>query len=81
MDALFEAGWKSALIAAESLDGPSRIELIRQAARLGDYESAEVLVSLTRHEKLTGDALHEYESAAKRLGEYSRNRVLAALHR
>ena len=69
-----------AVIAAEKLDEAAQIELIRQAARLGDYESAEVLVSLAARVKLAGEPLKEYENAAKRLGDYSRNRVLAAIH-
>src|SRR5439155_16821884 len=56
-----------ALIAAEKLDDAAQIELIHQAARLGDYESAEVLVSLAARVKLSGEPLREYESAAKRL--------------
>ena len=70
-----------ALIAGERLDGTAQVELIRQAAQLGDYECTEVLVELTRRETLTGEALREYEASAKRLGEFSRNRALAALHR
>jgi hypothetical protein len=57
------------------------VELIRQTTRMGDYESAEVLVALSAQQSLTGEAVKEYENAAKRLGDYSRNRVLAALHR
>jgi hypothetical protein len=72
---------EGALIASQRLDARNQVEVIHQAARLGDYESAEVLLALSRRESLSGDALREYESAAKRLGDFSRNRVLAALHR
>ena len=59
----------------------AQIEVIRQARHLGDYESAEVLVALTRSARLTAEAEREYESAAEHLGDYSRKRVLSAVNR
>jgi hypothetical protein len=70
-----------ALIAAEKLDEPSQIEVIRQTARLGEYETSMVLIALAQRTQPSGAALREYEAAAGRLGEYARDQTLAALHR